>query len=283
MLASHVCKSLRISYAVRVTVMEFGLLIKARRKELGLDYQGIASLGGPSSPTMLSIEAGRKKAFRPSTFRNLDAVLDWPPGHAKRRYDELTDNGRAVLNPAGGRSRIEDLRRAYLALRDADAPPAAIAAAAELLAYALVPHILVRLQQLQLDDLYGLDTDDVLTLDEILDANNSPQESEEVDDDGKPTSSQSVREGDNSSRTVARLADGRVISIKALRIEQGLSQTDVVKAITRQRLSRDPQAKAMTVGTLSGIESGYRGASPTLTRELEFAYKLTRGAITKQW
>ncbi len=264
-------------------MLEFGLLVKARRNELKLNYQGVERLGGPSSSTMLSIETGRKRTFRAATFRGLDAALEWSPGYAKQHYDELTDNGRLVLKTIESRSRVEDLRRAYLALRDSNAPTEATAASAEMLAYALVPQVLVRLQQLQLDDLYDLDSDDVLALDEILNVNRSAEESAKSDDDEPVSTAQVTENGSGSSRTVARLSDGRVVSIKALRMEQGKSQADVVKAVTRQRQSRDPQAKAMTAGTLSGIESGYRGARPALIRELETVYKLKRGAITKQW
>lgn len=231
---------------------------------------------------MLSIETGRKKSYRSSTFQKLDKVLEWPVGHSEEKFKEAAAQGIHRVNSTAGRNRVADLRRAYRELRDAGASPEATASAAELLAYALVPTVLVKLQSLQLDDLYGFDSDEILELDEILNSH-AAADTAESDANGFTDGVDQPANDDRASRTVARLPDGRTVAIKALRIERGLSQDDVAKAITRLRRARDPQAKAASVPTISGIESGYRGASSTLTRELESVYQLKRGAITKQW
>lgn len=250
----------------------FSEAVAQRRKRLNLTYQEIEAAGGPSSPTMLSIEQGRKRSIRESTFAKLDIALQWPAGTARREYADDTASSTPTFTR--DRDRLADLQTAYRQLLDNDAPPEALAAAGEVLAYALIPSLLIRLQQLSVEDLYELDSDELLELNEILTAGSpTAPDTSSTPSDTLPT----------PSRTIARLPDGRTLSLKALRQERGLSQEAVAAAVTEARRKNQPGARAASVSTISGIESGHRGAGRQLTRDLEDAFGLRRGAVTKQW
>lgn len=65
----------------------FGQIVRARRLALGdLTQIDVWRRGGPSNSTLTAIEGGEWKP-NGSTFRKLDAALEWEPGSARRAWD----------------------------------------------------------------------------------------------------------------------------------------------------------------------------------------------------
>lgn len=80
-------KASRLSSVVAPDPGRFGRLIVQRRRALGLTTRDVRNAGGPSTPTLSRLEAG--KVDRPSrdTLAKLDVSLQWVPGSAARTFD----------------------------------------------------------------------------------------------------------------------------------------------------------------------------------------------------
>lgn len=64
----------------------FGDLVRRRRNTLGMTMRDVAQAGGPSTPTMNRLEAGRISRPDRDTFVKLDHALQWAAGSAARTF-----------------------------------------------------------------------------------------------------------------------------------------------------------------------------------------------------
>lgn len=83
-------------------------VVRERRAELGLSMARVASLGGPSEPTLVRLESGASPPLRSPTLQKLDMVLQWPTGTARALYHdgvepvaEETEKSSAITLPPG--------------------------------------------------------------------------------------------------------------------------------------------------------------------------------------
>lgn len=67
--------------------VRFGRLVVQRRRVLGLTTRDVHHAGGPSTPTLNRIEAGRIGQPSRNTLVKLDRALQWQPGSAARTFD----------------------------------------------------------------------------------------------------------------------------------------------------------------------------------------------------
>lgn len=67
--------------------IRFGRLVVQRRRVLGLTTRDVHHAGGPSTPTLNRIEAGRVGQPSRDTLVKLDRALQWQPGSAARTFD----------------------------------------------------------------------------------------------------------------------------------------------------------------------------------------------------
>lgn len=65
----------------------FARLIVQRRRVLGLTTRDVQKAGGPSTPTLNRLEAGRVAQPSRDTLVKLDRALQWQPGSAARSFD----------------------------------------------------------------------------------------------------------------------------------------------------------------------------------------------------
>ena len=65
----------------------FARLIVQRRRVLGLTTRDVQKAGGPSTPTLNRLEAGRVAQPSRDTLVKLDRALQWHPGSAARSFD----------------------------------------------------------------------------------------------------------------------------------------------------------------------------------------------------
>lgn len=85
----------------------FGELVRRRRNTLGMTMRDVAEGGGPSTPTMNRLEAGRIRRPDRDTFVKLDHVLQWVSGSAARAFNggvpESTERSTRVPTASGER------------------------------------------------------------------------------------------------------------------------------------------------------------------------------------
>jgi transcriptional regulator with XRE-family HTH domain len=60
--------------------------VRARREELGLTQEDVATRGGPSTATLRLIEGASLTTPRPKSLRQLETALYWGPGSALAIY-----------------------------------------------------------------------------------------------------------------------------------------------------------------------------------------------------
>lgn len=58
--------------------------VRARRADLGLTHDDVATAGGPSDTTLSNLEQGRLSTVANVTLRRLDTALQWEQGSAAR-------------------------------------------------------------------------------------------------------------------------------------------------------------------------------------------------------
>lgn len=226
----------------RVTAQELAEAVKERRTELALTLADIKARGGPSAPVILAIEQARKRRrLNPSTLTKLDVAMGWQPGHSQQIYGEHFADSPVLADV----DHLAALRASAATLIAADDPAAG--AAVLVFAHAVVPNLLDRVQRLTSHDLFALDADEILRLDEVL---------EELFPTTPAGSENSTGAENASTRTVARLPDGRTVALRVLRVEHDFTQDGLAKALTEARRAADPSAQAVSVSTISGIEWG---------------------------
>jgi transcriptional regulator with XRE-family HTH domain len=67
-----------------VAYYRFGVVVRQRRKELGLTQRQVTRHGGPSGPTMSNIERAVAHVISPEVLAKLDSGLGWTDGSAAR-------------------------------------------------------------------------------------------------------------------------------------------------------------------------------------------------------
>jgi transcriptional regulator with XRE-family HTH domain len=84
--------------------VEVGLVVRARRLDLGMTQQRLAFAAGVSLPTVRNVETGARRHYRALTRHGLCRALGWPP----QALNALSADNEPDLPPDGGQGAPND-------------------------------------------------------------------------------------------------------------------------------------------------------------------------------
>jgi len=236
-------------------------MVRSRRDELRLTRRGCTAAGGPPVATLRAIEQGHLTRPADDILTQLDEALRWPHGTARTALCAPT-HATSLRTTAPLTLRQRKLLYRELATRRA--APEAIGIAGEMLAQALRTELRHAIESADVDTL--LDIDELLTM-------QPAQTTAAVRPDRKGVTGRGRRPAPE-----VLTADGPT-SLRELRLNQGWSLDDVVTKVNA--LQKVGQGRGVVSrGTVSAIETGARGMSVTMARQLALAYGLPPTALS---
>jgi len=242
-----------------IEVAVLAAMVRARRDELRLTRRQCTAAGGPPTATLNAIERGHLTHPAESVLTQLDTALAWPPGTARAALGAPTQS---TAHHSAAALTLRQRKLLYCELTGRRAAPEAVAVAGGILAQALR----VELRHA----ITTADVDVLLQIDELL--RTPPMQERAARIDRKPSRGRGRRPEPEVWTA------GGVTSLRELRLNQGWSLDDVVTKVNALQQINAGRG-AVSRGTLSAIETGLRGMSATMARQLEQVYGLPTATL----